>query len=489
MKQRYLYSISQIRAIEKMAIEEFQFLEFTLMQSAGQAAFLFLRQNWPAAKRITVICGQGNNGGDGYVLAKYAHEAQVDVEIRYLGTKDKFSASTSQAFTYCQEANLNILPFDPMECWTADVLVDALLGIGIKGEITGNYRKAIDSINKSGLPVLAIDVPSGLDADSGSLLGAAVKANSTITFIGLKQGFFTNDGLDYCGLVSVADLDLPKAIYQKVLPSGKLLSSKEITKRLPPRIYNSQKGNFGHILVIGGNRGMAGAVRLAAEAALRVGAGLVSVATHVGNASIICAKHPEIMCHELEVVDDLLPLLKKASVLVVGPGLGQDDWGQAVFKIAIHHPLPKVIDADGLNLLVKSPCYEPNSVFTPHPGEAARLLALSDAKQVQINRFLALSQLVVRGGCWVLKGAGTLIGENNRPVAVCKYGNPGMASGGMGDALSGIIAGLIAQHLSPYQAAKIGVIVHALAGDQAAKNARRGLLASDLIDCIRKIVN
>lgn len=257
-----------------------------------------------------------------------------------------------------------------------------------------------------------------------------------------------------------------------------------------PRARDAQKGDFGHVLVIGGDYGMGGAVRMAAEAALRVGAGLVSAATHPEQAAIVSSARPEIMCHGIEKAAALSPLLEKCSVVVLGPGLGKSKWSRALFEMVLEYDLPTVLDADALNLLSEAPQMKHHWILTPHPGEAARLLQ-QDLKTVQMDRIESANALVNRfGGVVVLKGAGTIVQQENTLPVICSLGNPGMATAGMGDVLSGVIGGLLAQHFSLLQAAKIGVLLHALAGDEAAKiHGERGLIATDLMVHLHRLVN
>jgi len=258
---------------------------------------------------------------------------------------------------------------------------------------------------------------------------------------------------------------------------------------LSPRPRDAHKGLFGHVLIIGGDYGMAGAARLAGEAALRVGAGLVSIATRPEHVSAIVSGRPELMCHPVKQAKDLKPLLAKATVIVLGPGLGQSAWSKQLFKQALASALPKIIDADGLNLLAKQTKKSDHWILTPHPGEAARLLK-SDNKKIQADRITAVKQLQQKlGGIAILKGAGSLVAASDS-ISICQAGNPGMASGGMGDVLSGVIGGLLAQQFNLQQAAELGVCLHAYAGDLAAQqNGERGMLASDLMPYLRELMN
>ncbi len=484
-----IYSVEQIRALEKDAVEFYGITEAQLMQRAGMAAFQLLQKNFPNAKDIFVFCGQGNNGGDGYVLAHLAHLSDFNVKVRYIGQPYELKEVSHSNFKICEEAGIDVEAFDPNEKIQADVIVDALLGIGVKGEIREPYVSAIKKINDASTNVLSIDIPSGLDADSGKILGAVVQAKLTSTFIGYKKGLVTGAGIAVSGSIYCDALGLPKSAFESLSSEIVYLLPEQLKMNLlPPRSKNAHKGDFGHVLVIGGEYGMAGAARMAAEAAARCGAGLVSVATHREHVDIISAARPELMCHAIESAQDLIPLFKKASVIVIGPGLGKAEWGKALLMktLGTHHP--KVIDADALNLLSQDPSKNNNWVLTPHPGEAARLLDC-DSQYIQNNRYQAAADIQDQyGGVCVLKGAGTVI-KSESLMAVCGAGNPGMASGGMGDVLSGVIAGLISQGIDIAEAAELGVLIHAVAADIAAKDGERGLLALDVVDAIRSVVN
>jgi len=370
-----------------------------------------------------------------------------------------------------------------------DVLVDSLLGTGFSGEITGRWRQAIEAMNQahdSGSGVLALDIPSGLHADTGYIPGIAVQADACTTFIGLKTGLFTGQGPAVCGTLHFDDLAVPATVYARLKPAARRLSWDQFT--LLSRNPTAHKGDFGHVLVVGGDQGMSGAVQLAGEAALRTGAGLVSIATRVAHAAMISAARPELMSHGIESASALIPLLKRASVLAVGPGLGQGKWSRNLFSVLLESVLPIVVDADALNLLAIEPMRRDNWILTPHPGEAARLLGQT-IEQVQADRLAAAIALQQKyGGVVVLKGAGTVVVDSAGEIAVCSAGNPGMASGGMGDVLTGVIASLLAQGNSLAGAAREGVCLHAHAADVAAQNGQQGLLASDLFSVMRQLL-
>jgi len=459
------------------------------MERAGTAAYDLLCKGWPGAQVITVICGVGNNGGDGYVLARLALQAGKTVRLLQLGDADKIKGDALTNYERFIEMGGEIEPYK-MLAEGSDVIVDGIFGTGLEREVKGEWRQAIEVINASASPVLALDIPSGLHSDSGQVLGAAVKADATISFIGLKRGQFTGAGSEQCGKVLFDDLDVPEAVYDVEQPTAKRAEWSLLKNLLGRRTRDAHKGDFGHVLVIGGNHGFSGAARMAGEAALRTGAGLVSIATRPEHAALLNTVRPELMCHGVADAKALAPLLQRATVIAVGPGLGQTSWGRALFNAALETKLPLIVDADALNQLAADPAQRDNWILTPHPGEAARLLGVSSA-DVQSDRFQCAQMLQKKyGGVAVLKGAGTLITTGAKePTIVCTAGNPGMATGGMGDLLSGIIAGMVAQELSLSDAAAAGVCLHAAAADRAAQAGERGLLANDLQIELRLLLN
>jgi ADP-dependent NAD(P)H-hydrate dehydratase / NAD(P)H-hydrate epimerase len=483
-----LYSAAQARQFDSLASAA-GVAGGTLMARAGAAAFAALRARWPQARRIMVVCGVGNNAGDGFVLARLARAAGCDVSVLQVGDVSVLRGDALQALDEYRAAGGVPQDFNAADLETADVLVDALFGTGLTREVGGTWRAAIEAMNAATPPVLALDLPSGVHADSGAVLGAAVRAAVTVTFIARKQGLYTGAGLAHAGHVVFDALAVPPHVYAGATPGALLLARDALADWLPPRSRDAHKGRFGHVLVVGGEQGMSGAVRLAAEAAARAGAGLVSVATRAAHAAVLSAARPELMCHGVEHATQLAPLLARASVIAIGPGLGRGEWARELLGHALDTQLPLVVDADALNLLAREPLRRDNWILTPHSGEAARLLQCSTA-DIEADRYQAVRELAARfGGVAVLKGAGTLIARQGESVRVCGAGNPGMASGGMGDVLTGVIAGLLAQGLPLFEAAQAGVQVHALAGDAAARDGERGLLATDLMPCLRRIVN
>lgn len=485
-----IYQSKQIREFEKLAQERFSITSSTLMQRAGKAAFEFLLRRWPQAQKIAIFCGGGNNGGDGYVIAALAHARALQVTIYQVGSQDNLSEAAKAALETCQKADIPIHIFNPHEdLHHPDLMIDALCGIGLKDPLRENMVEAIEKMEQAEVPILSIDVPTGIDADTGTLLGTAVHATATVTFIGLKLGLLTNDGTSYTGELICNDLQLPAELFACIEPIAKKMNINTYAKYLKPRQRNWHKGLSGHVLIIGGDIGYSGAPRMAAQAALRVGAGLVSVATHPENAIVMNADFPEIMCHGVGVPEELEKLIAKADVLVIGPGLGQSSWSKGIWDIVSEIELPKVIDADGLHFLAKINQVSNHWVLTPHPGEAGRLLNITTS-QVQANRLGAVNAIQKRyGGSCVLKGSGSLVLTPDSLPSLCDKGNPGMASAGMGDVLSGVLGGLMGQRIPLGEAAKLGVCIHAMAGDLAAKEGERGMIATDLMPYLRRLAN
>lgn len=482
------YSFAAVRELEDRLYGAAVVTPAKLMARAAQAACAALLQRWPTAKQVLILCGSGNNAGDGYMLVELLRQQSIQVQVIALQPVEQMSGIAADAALQAIQNGVDIIDYDSEinlpEC---DVIVDAILGIGQSRPLTGLYAKLVSAANLHPAGVLSLDVPSGINSDTGRIWGEAIFADSTITFLLPKVGLLTSQGLAQSGYLIYDDLDVQ--IDNAPEPVADCLTWQVIREKLPLRAVNAHKGDCGHVLVIGGDYGMGGAVRLAAEAALRLGAGKVTVATRPEHVSIV-ADCPELMCHQVTVAEDLTPLLDLASVVVVGPGLGQTDWSKMLWAALKNCDLPMVVDADALNLLAKGAYKNANWLLTPHPGEAARLLdSASDA--VQQDRFAALSALQTRyGGVVVLKGAGSLIGVADHIPSICMSGNPGMASGGMGDLLSGILGALLAEGLSLADAARVGVLLHAKAADVAAlENGERGLLATDVLLYARQLAN
>ncbi len=483
-KNQQLYSAEQVRELDRITIEEYGVPGFELMSRAGAAAFAQLLKIFPNIESIAVFCGAGNNAGDGYVLATLALQHGLKVSVYNLVDCDRLAGDALTAAQQYTDAGGLVHAYKYYLEPGADVLVDAIFGTGLSREVNGVFADAVLNINSCETPVVALDIPSGLNADTGSVMGVAVFASLTVTFIALKKGLYTANAADYTGTLLLEDLDVPDSVYQAIKPFAKLTQAPSFKPRSPC----VHKGNFGHVLVIGGDSGYAGAALMAAMAAARVGAGLVSVATRSSHTGSMVSSRPELMCHGVENPEQLAPLLQKATVIVIGPGLGTSEWGKGLFAATKVTEGPLLIDADGLNLLAN--CIEGDSkwVITPHPGEAGRLLGI-DSSRIQANRFTAVEDLFKKYQATVLlKGFGTLIYDGHE-FYINPTGNPGMASGGYGDVLSGIIAGLIAQGFPHTEAVRMGAFIHGEAADRAALEGQRGMLAGDLLPYLRKLVN
>lgn len=489
-----IYSAAQVRALDAWEIEKRQVPSFTLMTRAAEGAFRILRARWPQARRIAVVCGGGNNGGDGYVLARLTRAAGLDARVFATVPPDRLTGDARRAQSEWLAAGGSTEAFAGAALAGFDLIVDALLGTGLTGPPRADSLAVIGAINAARCPVLALDVPSGLDADRGKVEAVAVRADLTVTFVGLKSGLFLGAGPEHSGVVMLEDLGVIPPELPQFAPVLRRIDEAELAVRLPRRARDSHKGSHGRVLVIGGGAGMPGALRLAGESALRVGAGLVTVAGLPGNLVPVIAARPELIYLPVAAASDLDEAIHAADVIAVGPGLGRDEWARRIWqKVSGVHDRPVVVDADALNLLATSPAKLPADwILTPHPGEAARLLG-SDAAAVQADRLGATRELHSRyGAIVVLKGAGTLVAGDAAgatELAICDRGNPGMASPGMGDVLTGVIAGLRGQLPDSVVAARLGVLVHALAGDSAAQGGQRGLVASDVIAELRGWVN
>ncbi len=486
--QAGIYAVADVRRIDRAAIDG-GIDGYELMCRAGRFALDTGLAEFGDGGRWLVLCGAGNNAGDGYVVARLARERGIDARVRYLSLPDRLDGDAARAFSDARTAGVPIEAFDGALDAGADLLVDALLGSGLDRPVAGRYAQAVEAANAHAAPVLALDIPTGLHGDSGATLGTAIDAAATATFVGRKSGLYLGDGPDRCGRLCYSSLDVPDSAFSACRPLMRLIPADLAARALPPRRLTSHKGDFGHVLLLGGGPGMPGAARLAGEAALRAGAGRVTAAVHPANAAAIPATRPELMCHAVGDVAAVEALLPSATVLALGPGLGRSDWSREVFAAARAADLPMVIDADGLNLLAAAPDRRERRILTPHPGEAGRLLQRS-AAEVQRDRLGALADLEeCYGGCIVLKGHMTLVSRPGRAPWLCTAGNPGMATAGMGDVLTGIVAGLLAQGLDTPTAAAVAVDVHARAADVAAAGGQRGLLASDLLAELRPRMN
>ena len=410
----------------------------------------------------------------------------VQVTIHSPAVSFKKNSQAEIASRLCFERKIKITNIDET-VENSELIVDALLGIGLSREVEGAHLEAVRKVNQSNKPVLAIDIPSGLCSDTGRERGSCVRADLTITFIGEKIGLYTGDGPAFAGEVVFNDLEVPASIYSKVKSAAKVLDLKSQKLKVPKRKTTAHKGSHGHVLIIGGDEGMGGAAIMAAEASLYSGAGLVSLLTHPTNVTAALSRRPEIMVKGVTTSLDLNRALQVASSVVLGPGLGTSKWGVELFRKVIRVNKPLVLDADGLNCLASYRHVRDNWILTPHPGEGNRLLE-KDCQADRISSVIELSRHYQ--AIMVLKGPGTLVCNEEGEVGLCPYGNPGMAAGGMGDILSGVIGALVAQGITNHESAKLGVVLHSFAADEIARrHGKIGLLATDLLPEIRRLLN
>lgn len=495
-----LYTAKQVQRLDKCAIEGHSIPGIDLMERAGASTFRAAVTAFPGAGKVLVLCGAGNNGGDGYIVARLARENGLEVTVCALKDPAQLKGDAALAASRWFEVGGTVCGWPLDLAGDYGMVFDALLGTGLDREPAGAFGAAVEFINHLGCPVVAVDIPSGLNADSGAVMGRAVQADLTVTFIGRKRGLYTADGPDHAGKVVFSDLETPHSVRDSEDDYGILIRESVLRDWLPPRRRNSHKGSYGWLLCVGGNIGMSGAVRLAGEAALRSGTGKVTLITRPEHAALVNLSCPELMVRgvdENSSATDGQPetLLEQVDVVVAGTGLGQTAWSEEMLNKCLAVTVPLVIDADGLNLLARNQSRSANTIagpriLTPHPAEAARLLGCN-SRDVQADRVGSARRLAHDyHAVVVLKGCGTVIAEPHGRYAICPYGNPGMASAGTGDVLAGVIGAMLAQGLEPWRAALAGVLAHALAGDLAAAQiGERGLLASDITAQLPCVLN
>ncbi|MHA1024310.1 bifunctional ADP-dependent NAD(P)H-hydrate dehydratase/NAD(P)H-hydrate epimerase [Enterobacter ludwigii] len=482
-----IWHADDLRHAEKEAADSLGITLYELMQRAGEAAFNVARTAYPESSHWLILCGHGNNGGDGYVVARLAVAAGIHVTLLALESDKPLPEEASAAREAWLNAGGVIHATDIVWPEEIDVIIDGLLGTGLRSAPRDPVATLIARANAHSAPVVALDIPSGLMAQTGTTPGAVIQAAHTVAFIALKPGLLTGNARDVTGTLHHNALGLESWLAGQETHVSRVDASL-LAQWLPPRRPTSHKGDHGRLVIIGGDHGTAGAIRMTGEAALRCGAGLVRVLTRIENSAPIITARPELMVHEL-TPQSLEESLEWADVVVIGPGLGQQAWGKQALQKVENFRKPMLWDADALNLLAINPDKRHNRILTPHPGEAARLLNCSVA-EIESDRLLSARRLVKRyGGVAVLKGAGTVV-ASDEALGIVDAGNAGMASGGMGDVLSGIIGALLGQKLPLYDAACAGCVAHGVAADKlAARYGTRGMLATDLFCTLRRVVN
>ncbi len=506
-----IVTAQQMKALDQQTINDIGIPGIVLMENAGRGTVEQIQRYFPdvLAKRIVVLCGRGNNGGDGFVIARYLYNAGCNVKTFLLAPIDKVGGDAKINMIVFQNMGALIQEITDEKQWQhaltdvkhAGLVIDALLGTGLSSEVRGLYRSVIKDVNEAtSVPVVSVDIPSGVDATTGRILGAAIHAQLTCTFGLPKRGHVVFPGLAHTGTLEIVDIGIPNRLINQAGITEYLLDENYFTGSIPRRDPEAHKGTYGHVCILAGSPGKTGAAAMAGQAAMRTGAGLVTLGVPESLNPILEAKVTEVMTEPIAdkgkgVLDSdewssIRDLLAGKTVVALGPGLSdQDTTAQLVYRVIESSPIPIVIDADGLNVLAKKPTALQQAqapvIITPHPGEMARLMGTT-VQSIQSDRISCARDFSRDyGAVVVLKGARTIIAEPNGRIYINPTGNPGLASAGMGDVLTGIIAGLTAQGLTPLRASQLGVFIHGSVGDTlAGEGAPIGIMATDLINRI-----
>ncbi|MBN1907708.1 MAG: NAD(P)H-hydrate dehydratase [Deltaproteobacteria bacterium] len=510
-----LVTASEMREMDRLTINDAGIPGVVLMENAAKGAteIFMVHFNPSEASSILIICGKGNNGGDGYVMARYLHNRGMKVSVIITGERSAISGDALINFSVIEKLGIEIseIPDDTaFEIFTHSLsgcsyIIDGIFGTGLNSPVKGIYKKIIDAVNNSNKHVMSIDIPSGLNSDTGEIMGAAVKADLTATFGFAKPGHYIYPGRALTGRLVTVDIGIPEMIASRLETTHRLIKPDDFKGDLSTHNPEAHKGTKGHLLIIAGSTGKTGAAALTAMGALRAGAGLVTVGIPASLNSIMECKLTEAMTAPLPEtkagtlsysgLDDILRLASGKSAIAIGPGLSTDpETVRLVCEIIKRCSLPMVIDADALNAISLNPemldLLDQRKILTPHPGEMGRLIGLT-AKDIQQNRLNISREFAKkRQCCLVLKGAGTIVAEPDGTLHINPTGNPCLATGGTGDVLAGIISGLLARGLKEVKAATAGVYIHGLAADlYAEKNGESGMIASDLLDKIPGVMN
>jgi ADP-dependent NAD(P)H-hydrate dehydratase / NAD(P)H-hydrate epimerase len=510
----YLVTANEMQKIDRSTIESFGLPGRILMENAGRGATQFFLEQFKDAKnkKVGVIAGRGNNGGDGFVIARYLAQKGIRVTVYLLSEHQKVSGDAAANLQLLSPLKVPVIEMPDATSFSAhetamrheEIWIDAILGTGLRSDVKGFFKDVINFINHSNKPVFAVDIPSGLNSDTGQPCGACVWADATATFAFAKTGHFLFPGADYTGNLKIIDIGVPPHIANDVSPLQYLLTADLIRTVFSPRPSNAHKGHTGHLLVIAGSTGKTGAAVMTATSAMRSGAGLVTLGIPASLNPVLEVQVIETMTEPLpETVNGILDetsvnrimdLLSDKKCLAIGPGIGTATGTQKLFKHLLQeNTKPVVIDADGLNILAGHieilKDLDTPVVLTPHPGEMARLIGTTSA-DVQKNRIKCARDFSTKFNVHVvLKGARTVVAHPDGRVFINPTGNPGMASGGMGDVLTGIIAGFIAQGHSPELAAHAGVYLHGAAADSLVKNKGPfGYLATDVMNTLPEVI-
>lgn len=502
-----LYTAQQTQEIDKLAIKTLcNGNGYYLMKKAGNSLFNFASNLYPEHHHWLIFCGKGNNGGDGYVAATLAKARDFEVTVIQIGDvanlHEVLQGEALKAFNDLKKANVNIISFQEFtRCFSSNIkqenlIIDAMLGTGLSGHVRGEFHEAIDWINSTSYPKVAVDIPSGLSADTGFPLGNAVLADHTITFIGINQGLVTGQAKKFTGELAYDELGIGSEIKSQIPSCLKLLNPNAIELNLFRRHPTDHKGNSGRALFIGGSNGTSGAALLACEASLKSGVGLLSALVGEYAVMPMLCRTPEVMVRGVQnnTEQQVRELLESVDAVAIGPGLSRSDQAKTLLIETLKAKKPTVIDADALNLIASYPeiwkQYGHNAcVLTPHPAEAARLLSGS-VTEVEANRYASMEKLVKRFQCTVLlKGSGTLISNYDNNIYVCYLGNEAMATGGMGDVLSGLILSFLAKSQNCIESTNYAAFIHSMSGEVASEHGIVGCLPTDLIATAKLIIN
>jgi NAD(P)H-hydrate epimerase len=516
----YLVTADEMQKMDKETIESFGIPGRTLMESAGRGAYTMLIQTFPNifTQKVGIIAGRGNNGGDAFVIARYLMGKGIQTNIFILCSKDKITGDAkanldllvkliknNKTCSITEIVDQNNFNKNRSKILHHDIFIDGILGTGLNSDVRGFFKDVIESLNNSKSPVFSIDIPSGLNADTGKPWGISINATATATFAHPKAGHILFPGDKHTGELEVVDIGIPDFITKKFNPKLNLLEEKDIKLLFSPRDSESHKGNFGHVFILAGSPGKTGAAALTANAAMRCGTGLVTLGIPQSLNLSVEPQVTEAMTYPLpdngqgllieSAFEKIIEVAKDKDAIAIGPGIGTDKSTKNLIKKLIKKlDIPIIMDADCLNLISENPKIlkkaKADVILTPHPGEMARLSSAT-TKEIQENRLESARNFSNEFGLTlVLKGANTIISLADQKTYICPVGNPGMASGGMGDVLTGMIAGFKAQGFSSENAAIAGVYIHGLCGDNLFESIGAfGFLASDMVKIIPQTID
>lgn len=496
---QYITNSDEAKNIDRISIEQIGIPSLVLMEKAALSVYQHIIKTYGTpdkAGKILAVCGVGNNGGDGVAVARLLKEAGYDASVLIIGNESKATDEMKTQINIAKNTDVRFITNETKSEY--NIIIDAIFGIGLSRPIEGKYAECIENINNSAADKISIDIPSGINASNGKIMGCAIKADYTITFGTNKLGNVLYPGTEYAGTTIVADIGFPYKAVQNVMPKAYTYTRNDIEKKVPCRNPRTNKGSYGKVLVIAGSPGMSGACYFTAKSAYRMGCGLVRIMTSDDNIDIIKTKLPEAITSSYQK-DNIEEALSWADVIAIGPGLGKsDDSFKIMEKILKATDKPVIIDADGLNILAKlneadedkQSCYPyclpSNFVVTPHIKEMSRMI---DKTTEEIKENLLEYTSKQHTGCTiVLKDARTVVSDGNTSY-INTSGNNGLSTGGSGDVLTGMIAGLTAQKMQPFEAAKLAVYIHGAAADEyTSKYSRYSMLASDIIDMISEVM-